>query len=364
MDGMIVAISHALGGLQGAASIATVAGVIVAVGAALVAVASLRSQAKSQQLEAIISTNRFWQDVTDSTACAITLSAVTITAIQWIYTRLMGSPDAAATCRDGPAREISMRVPYILGALLPAGIAERDYAPASERAYSGDMKARMLALGYVRSALRDPGQRPDWLSAQDLEIIKADLLDLDEAMTTWVNLMNEIAELYEGDLVDRRKFVGKRSVAIIQQLFVAEPYILWRNSTTPGRWGLRVLGLGAEARLYHWLSPLQRAGIRLRADPPEYQAAGTYPGYCAKLGWIIGPGMRPTNPIVFRWAEIRIRRGLGAGYRAKNKSRQNELIAGLPTSPDSGLQKGNVSWSDLLDDPKLVHDSVHSLRRP
>ena len=161
---------------------------------------------------------------------------------------------------DGGAVDapFTQRAPFVLGALLPTGITTRESAPADEDTYSADLRARALVLGYVRTLLEDERCRPTWMDIVTSQQIAADLDSLDHVLGVWVNKMNEIAELYESNLMDRRRFVGKRSASLVRLLFMAEPHILWRNSKTSGRWGIRVLGIGGEARLYHWYSPLQQ----------------------------------------------------------------------------------------------------------
>jgi hypothetical protein len=351
-----------LHGLQGAANAATVIGVLVAAGAAFVAVASLRSQARSQQLTAIMTTNTLWLDVGGAVDTDIKLSRSTVTAIRRVYSELLGYPGAAVDT-DQPATELVMRVPFIISGLLPSGTLQSGMAPNDEIQYLSKLRARTLAFGYVRTVLQDRQYSPAWATSAMKRAIERDLAALDNAMTTWVNRLNEVAELYEGNLLDRRRFVGKRSVAIIQQLFAAEPYILWRNSTTPGRWGLRVLGLGSEARRYHWRSPLQRAAIRLRVDPRGYQRSLTYPGLCERLGWIIGPGHTASNVFAWGLAQFRLKAGLGSGYTWGNKARQNEFISMLPTSVSSGLTSTSISWRDVAADPATVRNAVILLEK-
>jgi hypothetical protein len=357
---------HLLDGLQGAANAATVIGVLIAVSAAAVAVASLRTQAKSQELTAILTTNDLWLEVGRAPDRFVSLSSLTVSVVRRIYGELSAGDDASALMTHADSQGISLPVPFIVGSLLPQGGRERDRAPERENAYLNEMRARALALGYVRTVLGDRNRALQWLSDSDMERVLQDFATLDAAMNTWVNRMNEVAELYEGNLVDRRRFVGKRSVAIVQQLFVAEPYILWRNSTISGRWGLRVLGLGAEARLYHWRSVLQKAAIQLRedADPHGYSPSSSYRGFSACLGWIIGPGSTPRGGFA-RWiAEARIRRGLGAGYGARSKARQNDLVETLPRSTGSGLASGTLTWAGLIEEPTAVKDAIAMLRRP
>ena len=210
-------------------------------------------------------------------------------AVRSSYAELNSQSAVSAISTGRPPTPLTQRAPFIVSALFPMGNADWDAAPNVESVYLANTKSRTLALGYVRTVLSAEILSP-WIPAETRGEVYDDLAALDHAMETWVGRMNEIAELYEENLIDRRLFVRKRSVSLIQQLFAAEPYILWRNSTTPGRWGLRVLGVGAEARFYHWNSHLQNAAIRLRVDPGGYRNMGEYRGLGEALGWIIGPG--------------------------------------------------------------------------
>ncbi|HWL35732.1 MAG TPA: hypothetical protein VNQ77_06040 [Frankiaceae bacterium] len=344
--------------LADAVAVATLVGVAMAVVASTVAVASLRSQAKSQELNAIIETNKLWLNVAES-ARKVTLSEPTVRAIRRAYDDLIEGDNPSVLSVNAAPDAVTMEVPYIVGALLPEGVQGKESAPETEDVYVRDVRARTLVLGYLRTVLEKSDPRPSWLSVAVRQAVVSDFAALDKAMAAWVNPMNEVAELYDGDLVDRRRFAGKRSGAIIRQMAVAEPYILWRNSTTSGRWGVRVLGLGAEVRQYHWRSPLQRAGLRLVKDPDGYA------GFSERFGWIVGPGSTPDNgnPFVLSVTEARLRRRIGAGFSTASKARQNRFVETLPRDPDSGLEPGQSTWSDVVADPARVRDSIALLSR-
>ncbi len=274
--------------LADAAAVATTLGFLAAAVAVYFGLESLRTEAQAARLESIITTNELWKEVSLAVDHAIELSSTTIESIQRAYALL--NEDRICSVTAGTIVEpLNARVPFVAAALLPIGNSTWGSAPEDEAAYLRDVRRRALGIGFVRTVLAEESLSP-WLNGQDRGQVVDDLQALDMAMTLWVGRMNEVAELYQEALLDRRLFVSKRSVTLIQQLFAAEPYILWRNSTTPGRWGLRPLGLGSEARLYHWGSPLQRAAIRLRLDPVGYSESDTYPGFSKQLGWIVGPG--------------------------------------------------------------------------
>ena len=339
--------------IQDIAGIATAFGVPTAVVAGLIAVRSLKTQADAQRLEAILTTNRQWQDVAKANQSPANLSARTINAIIRAYEEMkcdwLGS---AVKTGDSPV-DLTSPVPFAAAAFLPFGESIWEQAPNDESTYLTRTYARTLALGYVRTVLSTPALS-SWLKSSERVEISDDLRRLDQAMERWVGRMNEIAELYENNLVDRPLFVRKRSVSLIQQLFAAEPYILWRNSTTPGRWGLRILGIGAEARFYHWRSYLQHAAIRLRVDPPGYGPCPGYAGFSESLGWIIGPGATTAGSSDRRLSERTLHKGLGVGFNPVSKQLQNDVIASLPTNKESGLRPGPFEWLEVCTEPRRL----------
>lgn len=185
----------------------------------------------------------------------------------------------------------------------------------------------------------------------------------------------------------------------MQRMFVAEPYILWRNSRTPGRWGLRLLGLGAAARYYHWTSALQGAGLRLRVDPPGFAKRGTYSGHTASLGWIIGAGRRPSriekslaqawawvrrnvpsrrsrqslirsprsarvNIVRMWWSELLLKVRLGTEIGPRQKLKHSAYVRALPHNAESGLPRdpGELTWEEVVGTNTLVVESLRQLR--
>ena len=75
----------------------------------------------------------------------------------------------------------------------------------------------------------------------------------------YVNAMTDVVEMIEQGDVDSRWFLGKRHYAILREVHVIEPFILWRNAhSANGRWGMRVLSLAQAARQFHWSNALHR----------------------------------------------------------------------------------------------------------
>jgi hypothetical protein len=346
------------------ASLATVLGVPIAIVAAFLAIRSLRSQATSQKLEAILTTNNLWKELQDATSDPVSLSAETVSAVQNIYRDLMSGPGHSSL--DGAASGVpfTQLAPFVVGALLPRGVSTRERAPADEEAYSADLQARALVIGYVRTLLEDERCRPTWMDTDTSRQISKDLAKLDDMLTVWVNKMNEIAELYEGHLMDRRRFVGKRSASLVRLLFTAEPHILWRNSVTSGRWGIRVLGIGGEARLYHWCSPLQQASLRLTgSNPAGFEPTPAYDGWSVSVGWAIGSGSAEATETALRSADRKIRRRLGQSFSNSGKIATYNLVKQLPRDASSGLELTTLTWFDVARDPAAVREAVRLLGR-
>lgn len=214
--------------------------------------------------------------------------------------------------------------------------------------------------------LRDDSKNPARATPDELVSAREELAAVDRAMEAWVGKMNEIAELYELNVLDRHAFVGKRSVALVQRSFVAEPYLLWRNTVKPGRWGLRLLGLGTAARSYQWASLLQESAIGLSVDPAGFGPSATYPGLIASLGWAIGAGSTNENPFTRTLSYFRLRARLGAPFGAAAKRRHKALVNRLPhevTSGHSGAA-ADLAWADTVADPTLVVEGLRLLRGP
>ena len=356
--------------IQDVAGIATALGIPVAIAGGIIAVRSLRTQAGAQRLEAILATNVQWQEIGKSTSTPFTLSTDAIMAIRRVYAELNYEPAMSATVTGKPASPLALSIPFITASFFPVGNTDRNAAPNAEEAYITEVRARTLVYGYVRTVLATEKLSP-WMSPATREEIRDQFDRLDRAMEQWVNKINEIAELYENELIDRQLFVRKRSVVIIQQLFAAEPYILWRNCTDLQRWGLRVLSLGAEARMYHWYLYLQHAGyphfhraaIKLRVDPDGYGPTDSYDGFCNSAGWILGARITAGNMSHMKPSERKLRRRLGLGFSEPNKKLQNDVIESLPRDSESGLPAGPFDWLDTArkDDPVKLRSAISSL---
>lgn len=353
-----------------AADIATTAGVLFAVVASWIGVRSLRSQAGSQRLESLSATNVLWIEVGQLGAKTQALSPSTLRIVQWIYADLEargGLPVRGGVLgTETIDHALTAGVPFVVGALLPHGTQKPQDAPDDERSYLDRQVARAFAFGYLRAVLRDDARNSAGATPEELVTAREELAAVDRAMEAWVGKMNEIAELYELNVLDRHAFVGKRSVALVQRSFVAEPYILWRNTVKPGRWGLRLLGLGTAARTYQWASLLQENAVGLSVNPARFGPSATYPGLIASLGWAIGAGSTNENPFSRASSYFRLRARLGAPFSASAKRRHKKLINKLPhdvTSGHSGAA-ADLTWVDTVADPTLVVEGLRLLRGP
>jgi hypothetical protein len=340
---------------------AAVAAALIAAVAAMVAAKQLRSQAKSQELSAVMSTNDLWRRVQESTRGMVTIGRETIAAIESAHAAI--DPSARSVVdRNATATDLQLPAPFILGALQTLGVADVADAANTEQAYRKAMEARGRVVGFTLASLANiaRGANPEAPRIAD------DLRAMRRSVEEYVNVLNEVAELYDADLIDRRLFLGKRHVALIQQAYCAEPYILWRNSSYSGRWGLRLLSIGEEARAYHRKQVLQQSAVRSRVDPVEYALQPGYVGYSSALGWMVGPGRVSSNRFAAWWSERRARSGLGGAFTATAKRRQNSSIQHMPRTAGSGhVATAGVPgqrWEDLLTDPTLLAGDVRIIR--
>lgn len=84
----------------------------------------------------------------------------------------------------------------------------------------------------------------------------------------FVNSVNDVAEMIEEGLIDKRSFFGRYHLAIIREVYIAEPYIYFVNLYgKSGRWGMRVLRAGEIAREFNDINPIHRAPVYYPDDP-------------------------------------------------------------------------------------------------
>lgn len=297
-------------------AVSTALAVLVGLAAAVAAVRQLTVSAEASKLGAVLETNQHWQRTRDAQR-QVTLREATLRHISSFYA-------AAGVCSvlpEPPPQEVSALAPKILGVLgprVPMTAPRANDAPTYERV----ALARALLVGSLMNSLRD--------AALTNAEIRDDLIQLTEAVTGWVNQLNELAELYGEKIIDRRLLIGKVHVDLSRAVWYAEPYILWRNTTHPGRWGLRLLAFGEEARQYHWTSPLQNSPVMEDADIDDLAPTHTYPGFCVSQGWMYGPGRSDIGKL--KRSERAIRSMLGSGFTLEARRRQLEIIEKLPCS--------------------------------
>jgi hypothetical protein len=90
------------------------------------------------------------------------------------------------------------------------------------------------------------------------EVREADV----KIITGLVNALNDLAELIDLKFLDARSILSKYHLAIVREVFIAEPYIYHEIMFSDrGRWGLRVLRLGEMARKYNDMNPVHRRSI-------------------------------------------------------------------------------------------------------
>lgn len=129
-----------------------------------------------------------------------------------------------------------------------------------------------------------------------------------------VNSYNDVAQLVDSRLFEATPILGTYHIAIIRELFIAEPYI-WHRMLfeRPGRWGMRVLRLGEMARSYNAMNPIHRRDVIFDGD--------------ASYGTILPAATPSWLRRAWWWARVRV-----AGYPTltpRSKVAQNKLAARL-----------------------------------
>ncbi len=348
--------------LADAASIFTIGGFGAATAAIWFAGRQLRTQAASQKLHAVLETNRLWVDVNTSMRSEpIAFPPHVLRLILRAYRENAPGSRPALPNHLEPATPIEMVTPFGLACLLPAGVTDPAAAPRCEREYSRLMLVRALVTGVVLTTLDATARGLDGppaladVSANERVELSACLDALHRHLRHYVNRLNEVAELYEAGLLDRRLFLTKRNTTIIRQAFVVEPYILWWNTVATGRWGMRILSLARAARMHHWADSLQRQPLRLSVEPVALRPIGDYPGLIAQTGWIVGAGHEPEPRRVTTGIHLpRTGSHLMDGFSERDKREQNQLIHDLHLTPGDSA----AAWRDLCAD----HDRQLALR--
>lgn len=167
----------------------------------------------------------------------------------------------------------------------------------------------------------------DSLAAGDGPSVACEAFDgLSKMAERFVSDLNDIAELVESRVMDPVAFLRKRHYAVMREVYVLEPYILWR-STRPGwgRWGMRVLALGASARAFHWTDSYHRTTDVAILSAREQHA----------LRFALSSGLpaeplagraRSANALLCRTTQRwRVHRYLSASYREWQNRLLNEL---------------------------------------
>ena len=318
----------------------------------------MRTQAVAQKLTSVIETNNLWKEVQDVVGSLTEISSGTLLLVRAIFDEVIVDRVSALPRQVNGLPSISKGPPFSVTPLFQARALEARAAPKSHVEYEREMLDRAFTFALLFSTLTAIGEGrllkikdEESISAEQVNCVKADLQNLEKSMERYVGQMNNLAELYEQGLTPRRLFLGKRHIAILQQSFAAEPYILWRNSVKDDRWGMRVLALGQAARSYHWQSLIHTKDISLRGDPVGYGQNETYTGLNQSIGTIIAQGS--TDKGFFKAAVNQIdERHLLNGFRRKDKKRQNNLREDLAAALPREIEPSE-GWVQLAMDEKI-----------
>jgi hypothetical protein len=134
-----------------------------------------------------------------------------------------------------------------------------------------------------------------------------------ELVRIFVNNVNDVAEMIEEGLIDRRSFFGRYHLALIREIYIAEPYIYYLNlHGRSGRWGMRVLRMGEMARAFNDINPIHRSPVYFVDDA---QFGCIYRAPCGRV-------------LILKKIMWRVRHVLGLypSITTKSKAAQNRLV--------------------------------------
>lgn len=207
-------------------------------------------------------------------------------------------------------------VPFALLLLAPqwSGAANPVIA-RNEESYTAQLKRRCEASFVAFEALSndDAAEEPREAFAR-----------LSLMTERFVSEMNDIAELVESRIMNPVDFLRKRHFSVMREVYVVEPLILWRSCQPGvGRWGMRVLALGAAARAFHWTDELHCFKDVETLSPRERAAFGEGSDTLAIPDLLIGGVAKPRAAIRRLTQTGVVLHYFSQGYRAQ----QNDLLA-------------------------------------
>lgn len=104
-----------------------------------------------------------------------------------------------------------------------------------------------------------------------------------------VNALNDLAELIDHHFLDAPYVLSKYHLLLAREAFIVEPYVYYAVLFADrGRWGFRVLRLGAMARAYNDMNPVHRRPIYfLDGDRPDTDFGPLYLGPESRWIWLL-----------------------------------------------------------------------------
>lgn len=260
--------------LKALGAYAAVAGGLTAVVGLVFGVRQLALQARAAKLSVLVVINEAWKkrkeialDRTDRDrwTSETPLSLETAAIVREALGASKASPVAATST------PLLDPVPFALLLLSPQWSERASPVKATdEESYTSQLRRRCEASFLAFEALNgeDAADEPREAFAR-----------LSLMAERFVSEMNDIAELVESRIMNPIDFLRKRHYSVMREVYVVEPLILWRSCQPGvGRWGMRVLALGAAARAFHWsdelhyfkdvetLSPRERAAFGEGSD--------------------------------------------------------------------------------------------------
>lgn len=189
--------------------------------------------------------------------------------------------------------------------------------PTSEEQYTTNLLHRSRAVFEIMNRLDRPGGN---------QLVKRDLRRVLAVVEGYVNAVNDIAELMELEVADSVDLLRKRHFALMREVHLVEPFILWKNAVSEtGRWGMRVLALGASARAFHWSSPLHQ-----RKDVYLVLASDDRPYLHREYGAVVAASASPSRVPSLIQRQLR-RRRVKRVFSDKSKLNQESLVKSSQT---------------------------------
>jgi hypothetical protein len=304
--------------LQDLGNIGQALAALVAIFGIPLAVRQLRMQNRISRLDVLRDLDRRWSQRADRSLAehppgAPLLSVATGKAVTELFAALGSTPAFSVDEGDSFPRQLMALSPDLGSVKRAPGEPETPSGgPRNEREYEAVLLARCRMVFPVL----------DRLTASDDDDHRADIRKVFLLVSGFAASLSDVAEMFDFGLADPEQFMEKRHLAVVRDVHVIEPLLLWQATRTGDHRSmraLRTLALGAAARSYTWLTDFHgSATIGLRRDTRDHLGQVTY-------GPILRSGTGYSRlPRRLRWRWLRI--AVSRPFRDHTKRAQNRLI--------------------------------------